>query len=388
MRVIPFGERLPAAVGERRGRYAHIDALRAVAVMLVVLAHAGLGSIIPGGSGVTIFFSISGFIITFLLLRERDRTGGFSVRRFYARRFLKIAPPLAVVVLVPTIAYASVGHDVSRLGFGGQVFFFFNWLYATGRGSGRILPGSEVLWSLSIEEQFYIVFAVVWLAAVRLRHAAGVVTVLAAAVCLGSLVARIHFAHDVSNTWRIYYGTDTRAEAIALGTLTAVAYHSVMNRLEPPRWARLVAADASLTGACFLYLLSLGYRDAWFRDTFRYSLQSIATCIVILYGLLATDTRGSRAVRRAVRLRGVQFVGLASYSIYLVHEVLMEALRPAVGWLPSPARFLLLVALGVGAGSIVYVLVEVPLERVRAALHRGASVRPRATTATPAPADP
>src|ERR1700722_3081685 len=89
-------------------RYAHIDAMRALAVMLVVFAHAGLSKIIPGGSGVTIFFSISGFIITYLLLREKDATGGFEIRGFYLRRGLKIGPPLIVCVIIPTLILATV----------------------------------------------------------------------------------------------------------------------------------------------------------------------------------------------------------------------------------------------------------------------------------------
>src|SRR3954469_19419128 len=83
-------------------RFAHIDAMRAVAVGLVVVAHAGLDRVVPGGSGVTIFFSISGFIITYLVLRERDSAGGFAVGHFYLRRALKLGPPLVVIVFIPT----------------------------------------------------------------------------------------------------------------------------------------------------------------------------------------------------------------------------------------------------------------------------------------------
>ncbi|MGF0263595.1 acyltransferase family protein [Rhodococcus ruber] len=79
-------------------RFAHIDAMRAAAVILVVLAHGGLGDVIPGGSGVTVFFTISGFIITFLVLRERDKTSAFAIGPFYYRRVLKIVPPLLIAI--------------------------------------------------------------------------------------------------------------------------------------------------------------------------------------------------------------------------------------------------------------------------------------------------
>ncbi len=85
------------------GRFAHIDAMRAFAVLLVVVAHAGAGLIVPGGSGVTIFFAISGLIITLLVLREQYKTGGFAIGGFFFRRAAKILPPLIVVVLVPSL---------------------------------------------------------------------------------------------------------------------------------------------------------------------------------------------------------------------------------------------------------------------------------------------
>src|SRR4051812_6762421 len=145
-------------------RYAHIDAMRALAVMLVVVAHAGLGAMVPGGSGVTIFFSISGFIITYLLLRENDATGSFGIRAFYVRRLLKIGPPLLVCILIPTIILAFF-KAINWAPFAGIVFFYFNWFKATGVDAP--LPGSGVVWSLSIEEQFYLGFALLWLIVVR-----------------------------------------------------------------------------------------------------------------------------------------------------------------------------------------------------------------------------
>src|SRR3954470_3410035 len=135
------GESLPGLITTPSWRYAHIDALRAFAVMLVVVAHAGLGSLVPGGSGVTIFFSISGFIITYLLLRENDATGSFGIRAFYVRRLLKIGPPLLVCILIPTIILAFF-KAINWAPFAGIVFFYFNWFKATGVDAP--LPGSGV----------------------------------------------------------------------------------------------------------------------------------------------------------------------------------------------------------------------------------------------------
>lgn len=169
------------------GRLAHLDGMRAFAVLLVVVAHAGLGHLVPGGSGVTIFFAVSGFIITHLVLRERDRTGGFDVGGFYVRRAVKLLPPLLVAILLPTLVW-SVWHPVDWSALAAQLFFYFNWTKASG-AEFDALPGSGVVWSLSIEEQFYIVFALSWLLLVRRRWARTALAVVSAVVCCGSLGA-------------------------------------------------------------------------------------------------------------------------------------------------------------------------------------------------------
>lgn len=104
-------------------RYAHIDALRALAVLIVVLGHAGVSNM-PGDAGVTIFFVISGFIITHILLRERESAGGFNVRKFYLRRALKLAPPFVLLIVAPTLAY-SLWNAISWTAFLSQILFTY-----------------------------------------------------------------------------------------------------------------------------------------------------------------------------------------------------------------------------------------------------------------------
>ena len=161
-----------------QSRFQHIDAMRAFAVALVVFSHAGL-TFVPGGSGVTVFFCISGFWITYTMLRERERTGGFDWGGFYFRRAVKLAPPLVLIIVIPTLIY-SLFHRIDWLDFLGQVFFFFNWRYTD--SEVLVMPGSVVTWSLSIEEQFYLVIALVWLAAVRWRRADAVLAWVAGGV--------------------------------------------------------------------------------------------------------------------------------------------------------------------------------------------------------------
>jgi peptidoglycan/LPS O-acetylase OafA/YrhL len=358
---------------EARPRFTHIDALRAFAVGLVVVSHAGLGKVVPGGSGVTIFFSISGFIIVHLMIRERDRTGRFHISNFYLRRALKIGPSLLLVVIIPTIIYAALpDRYINPAAFASQLLFAYNWLAALGlRAAGQIAPWSFVVWSLAIEEQFYILFALAWLFLVARPNTTRNIAILCVGVFVASNVLRVVLAvKSGGETWRIYGGSDTRADGIALGALAALAYHRWQ---ADPTWLRsvrrLVSSDWAVPVSVMLYLLSLGIREHVFRDTLRYTFQGVATVTVILYGLLADGAIAER-LHGLLAARWIQAIGLASYSIYIVHYAILELLRPTLHSWPLAPRAALLSLAGVAAGLLMYRVVEVPVARQRASLHR------------------
>lgn len=347
-------------------RFAHIDALRALAVMLVVLSHAGLGGVVPGGSGVTIFFTISGFIISLLVLRERDSTGTFSIGGFYFRRAVKILPPFMLIVLLPTLIYA-IWNPLDWWAVAAQIGFVFNWV--PDFGNARVLPGTGVVWSLAIEEQFYLLFAPIWLVLVaRPTYRRGLIIVAAVAIVL-PMALRFSLADlgiDVSD--RIQFGSDTRFDSIGWGVLAAAMFHRWTKHLpgmltHPP--TRLLAHDMVLLLALALYLASLCIRDPWFRDTLRYTLQSTATALVIVYGLLPGQGWLRAVFYRVAAWRPVQVIGLSSYSIYLLHMPLMHALAPLLAGYPRSAQIALLISAGVAGGCLSYQLIEVPALRWR-----------------------
>jgi peptidoglycan/LPS O-acetylase OafA/YrhL len=352
----------------RANRYAHIDAMRAVAVLLVVVGHAGLGEIVPGGSGVTIFFAISGFIITYLVLREHDRTGHFRIGRFYFRRAMKLFPPLLLIIIIPTLVFAAF-NPIDWRAVLAQIGFVFNWYKVV--GGADVLPGSGVVWSLAIEEQFYLAFAVLWLALSRFRRyhqwliVASVVAI--SYSTLSRLIITLHDAADAAA--RIYYSTDTRLDSIAWGVLTATLLHLWNARgSRTTRAVRVLSGPSTIYVALALFVLSLIIRDEVFRDTFRFTLQSIAACLIIVFGLLP----GSGATRRSIfwvsTLPVISGLGLASYSIYLVHLPLMSLLFPFTQDWPRTLSVSLLSALGVAAGYAIYRVVEIPVLRARGAL--------------------
>lgn len=387
--VVPAGARRRPRAQLPVRQFAHLDAMRAAAVMLVVLAHAGL-ELVPGGSGVTIFFVISGFIITHLVLKEHRRTGGFDIAGFYRRRALKLAPPLLVALVLPTALYAWLVRPVSLGDFLGQVFFFFNWRYTDSQVD--VLPGSIVVWSLSIEEQFYVAFALIWLLLVGRRRPATALAVLAGIAAVASAGARVALHLGGASADRIYFGTDTRLEAIAMGVLAAVWYARTTEQRgaaqraggegaagAPAWWGR----DRVLVLAVLLYLGSLLVREEFFRETVRYTAQAVAACLVVLWGLHGPTGRIGSRVLAGMRWKPVQLLGLASYSIYLLHLGAGHALSALFGELPGPTGVALRVVVGTVAGIACWWLVEEPVARWH---HRRRAGRRPAAADAPVPA--
>jgi peptidoglycan/LPS O-acetylase OafA/YrhL len=349
-------------------RLAHVDGLRAAAVLLVVVMHAGL-TFVPGDGGVVVFFVISGYIITSVLIRERTVSGGFRPGRFYLRRGLKLGPPLALLVLLPTLVYAFF-RPVSWAAVASQVGFSYNW-WAVARPADAelVLPGSDVVWSLAIEEQFYIVFAVLWIVLVRSRWWLVLTALLAAAVTVGSFATRWALVAGLDGPARtldeglfnhVYRGTDTRVEAIALGVLLALAL-DVHARGGLPWFARLGSDLVPVVAAVAFAAGSLLLRNDWTEVAFRPSVQALCAAAVIAYGSLPTGTAAQDAFYRLASAPWLQQVGLASYSIYLAHFPLILLAGEVAPGVPGPLALLVNVALGVGAGLLCYRWVEVPV---------------------------
>src|SRR5215471_14948655 len=138
-----------------------LDGIRACSVMVVFAAHAGLRGLIPGDFGVTVFFFLSGYLITTLLRIEHEQTGAISFRAFYLRRVLRIFPPFYLALGAATLVWVLGGLDRPPFSVGGllqQVFFLTNYnILQNGWWFGHA-PGTFIFWSLAVEEHFYLAF--------------------------------------------------------------------------------------------------------------------------------------------------------------------------------------------------------------------------------------
>jgi peptidoglycan/LPS O-acetylase OafA/YrhL len=361
----------PARPGPRRFR-PDIEGLRAVAVVTVVVSHAGLA--LPGGYvGVDVFFVISGFLITRQLVDELDARGRVNLAKFYARRCRRILPAATLVLLVTLLAcwrwlsplrippvtldavLAAVSGVNWRLGASGTDYF------------ASTAPPSpfQHYWSLSVEEQFYLVWPLLLVvAALLLGRAVGRVRAVVAvlvAVIVGSFALSVLLTATAAPI--AYFGSHTRAWELALGALVAVTAH---------RWARLPApAAAALTwlGLGLVVAAVVVFTDALPYPGSLAAVPVVGTALVIAGGC-AAPRAGAETV---LRLWPMQLAGRYSYSWYLWHWPLLLLLPVALGreegTALDPALGLVAVAVSFALAAATHHLVEEPFRRDAALVH-------------------
>ena len=215
-----------------------LDGLRGLAVIAVILYHGGVRWAQGGFLGVEIFFVLSGFLITSLLVAEWTRSGRISLPTFWARRARRLLPAMFVLVAAVGVYYALAGPAAAVPGLRGDglatLFYFSNWhQIATGTNyfaaSGPVSPFQHT-WSLAIEEQFYLVWPpvlvfLIWISRRRWRSARGPLTLLLTASIVGAILSTIDIAalfNGGAGLDRVYYGTDTRASGLLSGAALAL----------------------------------------------------------------------------------------------------------------------------------------------------------------------
>ncbi|HEU5150489.1 MAG TPA: acyltransferase family protein [Iamia sp.] len=345
-----------------------LDGLRAVAVVGVMLFHGGV-SWAPGGYlGVDVFFVLSGYLITTLLLRERVATGRIDLKQFWVRRLRRLAPALLVLLaavgvaapfLVDAPQRASVrGDGLAALG------YVANWRFIVTEQSyfAGVPSPLRHLWSLSVEEQWYLVFPVVL--AVGLRSARRIRPVLAALVVLAAASAlwMAHLAAGPVELSRAYYGTDARAHSLLVGAVLAVA----AAQWPLHRARRLVAllgwAGAVVVVAAFALVHE---SDRWMYRGGFLGLALASAAVVAAVALPGA----SGPLPRVLGWRPLVAVGKVSYGLYLWHWPVDVVLTPDrtgldgdAAW-QEPALLALRTAVAVAATVASYRWVEQPVRR-------------------------
>lgn len=352
----------------RKANLPALDGLRGVAILGVLLFHSGL---LPGGFlGVDLFFALSGYLITDLLLRESDRTATISLVAFWGRRVRRLLPALVVMLVVVTaVVWSVAAPDIVRstLSDGPWVQLnLVNWhLLAESAGYwDRFGPGRvfEHLWSIAVEEQFYLVWPALVLLLVRTGKASG--GRVAAAALAGSLVSLVLMVvlFDPADPTRVYTGTDTRAFSLLPGA--AVATEPVRAALARiPRAAVGTVLAVLVVGLGVFWWQADGTNSAWLftGGLFVHSLTA-----ALLIGLCV---RGQHtAIAGALSWPPLRRLGEISYSLYLWHWPVF-VLVSTLGLAPL-SRVTVVFALSIGPAVLSKYWVEDPI-RFRAGWARG-----------------
>lgn len=364
-----------------------LDGLRALSVIAVLLYHAGAGWLTGGFLGVEVFFVISGYLITALLLAEYTASGSIDLKRFWLGRARRLLPAV-FVMLIATAAYAVafLPDEVAglRADIAAALGYVTNWYLVFGEQSYFEAMGRpsllKHLWSLAIEEQFYLLWPLALLAGFSVwgavRHRYKLLLTIAAAIAASS--ALMFFLYEPGqDPSRLYYGTDTRAAALLIGAALAFVCHpyrlhkDVSNRFRQTvapgrRGMRTMFARArcevlrvgALTALVVVVLTATEQGAFLYRGGF--ALTSVLTAVLI--ASLVIPREGP--LKSLLACAPVRWVGLRSYGIYLWHWPVFMVSRPGIDMsLTGASAFALRLGVTLVAADLCYRLIETPIRR-------------------------
>lgn len=283
-----------------------LDGLRALSIIFVVLFHLHPRALPGGWIGVDVFFVLSGYLITTILISERLKSGKIRLGRFYFFRLLRLGPALAFLLLVVGVA-ASLASDHRKemlQGIASAAFYLSNIVLAYDLAAIEPLDHT---WSLSAEEQFYFIWPLIFIA----LNPGRVRPFLIAAVCM-MIAWRLYLA-TIDPDWpRTQFGLDTRSVALLLGCLMAT--------LKNHRWSNLAARTWPVPAMAFVALISISVNSA-----IGLSMHAIAAAIFACWMILAA--RVDNRLSRVLSWPPLVSLGQLSYGVYLWHAPLIFALK-------------------------------------------------------------
>ena len=356
-----------------------LDGIRAIAFLLVFWAHAlpGISYYIPATLGVTIFFFLSGYLITTLLRRELAATGTIALRDFYLRRALRIFVPLYVVyALSAAFAHFALHESVGNWkGFFSLLFYYYNYTLVLDLRAWVPL-GLNVIWSLCVEEHFYLLFPLVYLALVRSRLARSTQTQLFIGFCLLELLWRFLLIAVLHNNhlWT-YYATDARLDSILWGSVLALTNNPAsISAGEKPDRSILPFRHQTLVFVAALLVLaaSLFPRSIVYKESLRYTLQALA--LYVLFSFVIPSIRHWSV--RWLEWKPLRYLGWISYSLYLCHDFILNVLTtrwPDRVAFTAPLAFVLSIAFAI----VFRYTLELPLQGLRARFRPAAVPAPQ-----------
>lgn len=331
-----------------------LDGLRALAVFLVIAYHFGFERV-PGSHGVMIFFVLSGFLITWLLLKESERSGTISLRGFYRRRVIRIFPAFYVFWILSVVLLLAVGRPVPW-GHAWSAFFYvsnyYNGIY------GDPSTAFSHTWSLAIEEQFYLLWPFVFL---LLRKDLGRLTRALVGIISAVWIYRLIlvFGFDRQQSY-LYASFETRLDSLMVGCLLAVvlkrglAAQAWRVLLRP--WFPVITFGLFLASVFGGHLLLVRY-----RDVIGFAIEPVLIALLIAQIVAFSE----RFWWSWLSWGWVRFLGRISYSLYLYQQLTLFPARKMLQHYPVAVQFAGAIAITVLVAYLSYVIVERPFQRLR-----------------------
>jgi peptidoglycan/LPS O-acetylase OafA/YrhL len=298
-----------------------LDGLRAIAVIGIIIYHLNKQWLSGGFLGVDTFFVISGYLITSLLLSEYEETGTIKIKQFWLRRIKRLLP--AVLILIFTVIIATlifkpshivqIKHDAFA-----ALFYMSNWWYiATDVNyfeQFAFMPLKH-LWSLAIEEQFYLFFPFILVLLLFKFNSYKKVTLILWIVSLISLILMITISLMTTGNSRVYFGTDTRLQTILLGAILAFAWPPFKLNAKPPKILQIIIGTVGTSALLILITLFFTVEDdsAWIYNGGFYLISALTLLII------ASAVHPSNAFARVLGNKVFVYIGQRSYSLYLWH---------------------------------------------------------------------
>jgi peptidoglycan/LPS O-acetylase OafA/YrhL len=332
-----------------------LDGLRAVAVLAVMSWHYVLPGVKGGFLGVDIFFVLSGFLITRLLVEEWELSSRIHLGRFYLRRMLRLFPALFLVLLVTL-------PIVPRIWTGYALLYVTNWGILAGKlNSCAIMQ----LWSLSVEEQFYLVWPPLLLGLLALKVPRRVIGAVVFLLAASSAAFKIVSWQDIDSWSRSYFGSDARADELLIGC--GLALFMSWSTVPQRTWFRRAVQVATIPALLWLGYLIVASAVYWrlLYQQAGLTLAALATCILILQCLIAPVP----GVRSFLAWPPLVVIGRMSYGLYLWHTpVAWVTDARHYDWVPilsRPVQFIVRVLLTFAIAGASYRFLELPLLKLK-----------------------
>lgn len=320
-------------VKPKRRYISGLDGLRAISVLAVILYHLHIDGIDGGFLGVTVFFVLSGYLITDLLVNEYEKTGRIDLKTFWIKRFRRLLPAL-IIMLIVIGAWITLFQRSYLVGLRGEIIAAFayisNWYYVFQEQSyfTKFAPPSPLqhMWSLAVEEQFYIVWPLLMLLALKFIPSKGKIAVFILLLSFASAEAMAFmFTPDVDPS-RVYFGTDTRAFSILLGAALALVWPSA-------KLSKNVTSELkkTLNIAGIVSLLSLVAMMMFIKEDgsfLYYGGMYLASAVTAV--LIAVIVHPASSVGRIFSFKPLLWIGVRSYGIYVWHFPIIVLLGIAV----------------------------------------------------------